>query len=282
MSGTYFIDAENAAEMARLLKQARQINKAMGDLLPGQSDLAALKNVLDVGCGPGGWIFEMAALCPDANIIGVDISQLMVEYANYHAESLGLFNTNFQAMDATGRLAFADSSFDVINSRLISGFMSRTAWPAYLRECLRVTRPGGTVYLTECEGGMSGITNSKVCEQLYHLGTHALHRAGHSFSPDGWNVGITPVLRRLLLDSGFEQVQIKAHVVDYSAGAEAHDDFFQNMVAFWKLLQPFLVRQGVATQDEVSRLYFEALEEMQSDTFCGCWYLLTAWGQKPA
>ena len=45
---TYFIDAENAAEMARLMIQDHLLTQAMGGLVPEQSDLSQVYHVLDI------------------------------------------------------------------------------------------------------------------------------------------------------------------------------------------------------------------------------------------
>jgi len=48
-----------------------------------------------------------------------------------------------------------------------------------------------------------------------------------------------------------------------------------------KLLQPFVVKTGVSTQQEVEGLYQQALAEMMSDTYCVVWFYLTVAGEKP-
>ena len=52
------------------------------------------------------------------------------------------------------------------------------------------------------------------------------------------------------------------------------------MIAF-KLVQPFMIKMGVITQEEADQRYQEMLLEMMSDEFCALWYYLTSWGQKP-
>jgi hypothetical protein len=49
-----------------------------------------------------------------------------------------------------------------------------------------------------------------------------------------------------------------------------------------KLLQPFLLQWGVATQQEIDVLYVRALEEMQSPDFCGLLFYFAASGKKVA
>lgn len=52
---TYVIDAESAAEMARLMRQDQLMTAGMGGIFPEQIDLSGVQRVLDLACGPGGW-----------------------------------------------------------------------------------------------------------------------------------------------------------------------------------------------------------------------------------
>jgi ubiquinone/menaquinone biosynthesis C-methylase UbiE len=275
---TYFIDAENAAEMARLTVQDRLTTKSMGGLFPEQQVLSAIHDMLDIACGPGAWVLDVAQAYPETRVTGVDISRLMIAYAQAQAREKKLNNASFQVMDVLKPLAFADNSFDLVNARFITGFMSKAAWPMLVQECKRILRPGGILRLTECE---SPLTNSEGSERMYEMLAQALVRAERIFSVDGRNIGITPVLARLLYDAGFLNIQKKAHVIDYSFGTEAYSGCYQDLRTFLKLLQPFFVNMGVATQEEANHLYLQTMEEMQSEHFCGIFFFLTAWGTKP-
>src|SRR5438067_603028 len=144
---TYVIDAENAAEMARLTNQSRLVTKAMGGLFPEGLDLSHIHRVLDIACGPGGWVLDVARAHPDKQVIGVDISQLMTEYASSQAWVQGVNNVSFKVMNVLELLDFPDNSFGLVNARMIAAFMPTTAWPKLLQECLRITRPGGVTSL---------------------------------------------------------------------------------------------------------------------------------------
>ncbi len=78
---TYVLDPESAAEMARLLDQDLLATKHMGGLLTERPDFANIHRVLDIACGPGGWVQEVAFTHPEIEVIGIDISQAMIQYA---------------------------------------------------------------------------------------------------------------------------------------------------------------------------------------------------------
>ena len=275
----YFIEAENAAEMARLMHQDRLLTKSMGGVFPERLDSSHVITVLDVACGPGGWILDVARTYPHREATGIDISTMMTGYANAQAQTQGLSNAKFQVMNALKPLEFPDNSFDLVNARLLAGFMTQAAWPQLLQECWRITRPGG--YICWTEGDQFGSSNGTAMQALSAMVSRAMFLAGQTFSPDGQNLGITPVLRRLIQEAGYQNTQYRADAIDYSAGTEAFSGWYQNLMVILKLLQPFIVKLGLATQEEVSQLYQEAMQEMRSDDFCGLVYKLTVWGQKP-
>ena len=275
---TYILDQQNAIEMTRLLLQERLLTHMMGGLFPDGLDFSGVQTVLDIACGPGGWVLDVARAYPQMQVTGFDTDRMLVEFARAQAQMYHLDNTHFRVMDATKPLKFADASFDFVNARLLVSFMLPQKWPRLMQECVRILRPGGILRLTECE---VAITSSPASEHLYGLLTQALKRAGQSFSPDGRTAGITPVLRRLVRDAGCQQIKHAAYAIDFSYGSPAYRSGYDDFEAAFNLLQPFFVRTEVATEDEVEALYQQALREMQAPDFCGIWFYLSVWGMKP-
>lgn len=280
-ANTYVIDAESAAEQARLLDQDTLLTEAMGGPLSeqGEDALHGVRDVLDIGCGPGGWVQRVARDYPQMQVTGIDLSPTMITYAQAMARVMRLDNAHFRVMDATGPLAFPDASFDLVNARLVSGFLLPTHWPLLLAECQRVLRPGGIMRLTEGEWGIVTAA-APATARLFGLGLDALHRSGRSYSPDGRTHAITPMLRQFLRRAGFGDLRCRGYAVDHSCGTEAHRGFCENYQLLFKLGQPFLLQQGLATQQELDTLYEQALCEMLSEEFGALLYLLTVWGRK--
>lgn len=274
----YVMDAENAAEMARLMLQDTILTRAMGGVLPEQTNISEIHDVLDIACGPGGWLLDLIQQYPSKRGVGIDISRLMTDYARSLAASRELSNVTFYAMDATKPLQFPDNSFDLVNGRIFTGFLSTHNWPKLLQECNRITRPGGIIRLTEPEWGF---TNSAAYDTLTRYSTQALHRAGHTFSPHGRTIGTGSVLRLLLKQAGYQDVQNRAHAVDYSAGTQDQKSHIQDHLIVHKQLQPFFVKMQVATQEELERLHAQMEEELFAEDFCGIDYFLTVWARKP-
>ena len=128
----YFIDPENAAEMARLTHQDRLVTQAMGGLFPERSDLSSIHAVLDIACGPGEWPLSVAATYPHMRVVGIDISSIMIAYAAMQAQVRAVDNVTFSVMDALQPFDFPTHTFDLINARFIFGFMS----PAAAERCV--------------------------------------------------------------------------------------------------------------------------------------------------
>jgi ubiquinone/menaquinone biosynthesis C-methylase UbiE len=276
---TYVLDAESGAEMARLNNLDLIVTKAMGECLPRQSDPQSISAIIDIASGPGGWALEVAFQYSEIKVIGIDISQTMILYAQMRAKTQHLDNAHFLLMDATQPLDFPDNSFDLVNARFLVGFMLPHLWTSLLRECWRITRPGGAIRLTEGEG--CGMSTSPALEKFNALGVQAFHNMGRLFSPGERHLGIQPRLSSLLRDAGYQHIQMTAHVLDYSAGAKAHNGWYQNNLVSLKLSIPFLVKWGVARQEELELLYQQALEEMKAPDFCGIFSFLSVYAEKP-
>lgn len=276
--GSYIIDAESASEMARLMHQDHLMTERMGGLFPPGVDLSQVHDVLDLACGPGNWILEVAYANPEIEATGIDISSRMIRYAQARAQTQQLHNAHFAATDILQPLEFLDNSFDFVNARTIVGFMMPSSWPELLQECMRVSRPGGIIRLTELELSLS---NSPANEKINGLLAKAGYLAKRTFSPDGLHISITPMLNRFLRNAGCTDIEYAAHAIDFSAGSEAHEEFFQDMMVGLQLLQPFLLKLKVITEAEIEQLYQQALAEVQADDFCAVLYYLSAWGRKP-
>jgi ubiquinone/menaquinone biosynthesis C-methylase UbiE len=273
----YFNDPNSGAEMVRLLDQDRLITQGMGGLLPERSnDFSGIQRVLDVACGPGGWAQEVAFAHPEMEVTGFDISQAMIDYARMQAQVQGLHNASFLVMNLLKPLDFPDSSFDLVNARFIN-FLPAAAWPQLVQEFRRITRPGGFIRLTESEWWY--FTTSPALENLNAMVIRALKVQG-SFSQTGRFTGILPMLGRLLREAGCVNIQLVPHVIDFSAGTKVYQGFRKDAAAVFKLFQPFIIRMGVATQEEMDPLYEQMLREMQQDDFRGLMLPLTAWGEK--
>ncbi len=288
LENPYVIDPDLLEEMYRVDLQGRILTEAMGSLLPARPDGAPIEHVLDLACGSAEWVRAVARSHPEIQLVGLDKAPRMIEFAKARAYADRLPNATFQIADVSRPLtSIRDATFDLVNARLMQGFLKTHEWLPLVKECWRVLRPGGVLRLTETEGQF---TNSVANEQHQRLFTRALHAAGMSFSKSGESFGMTFMLRSLLHEAGFRSIQEQAHVVNTSYGSPAYQNTFDNATAAMPLLLPFIVRTLTAGQApeeaeqfqrEAEQIALRATQEMQDPGFRGVWLLLSAIGEKP-
>jgi ubiquinone/menaquinone biosynthesis C-methylase UbiE len=278
VTNTYVFDSESPTELARLINQDRIVTQAMGGALSGVPGTQSLYNVLDLGCGPGGWVLDVAFALPFAEIEGVDSSRTMVNYANARARTQKLPNTSFGVMDMTKALDLPDASFDLVNARFLAAVLKREVWVSFLSECNRVLRPGGFLRLTEPAD--FGATTSEEVNQLSVLTLNALYQLGYGFSPEQ-GLRLLPTLLSFFKEERYQQVAVHAHALDYSVGTIGWPDMYHNVeISQWQM-KPKLVELELINEAMFDLLYQQVLIAMQSPGFCGIWHLTTVIGQKP-
>jgi ubiquinone/menaquinone biosynthesis C-methylase UbiE len=276
----YVFDQESAAEKARLLLQDRLINEAIRGPIPEQKkeNVQKLRDVLDVGCGPGGWALDVAKISEHIHVVGIDNSKTMIAHAQEEKKLHGLKNIEFEEMNALQPLGFPDFAFDLVNIRSAVGSVPQRDWQRLLKECYRITKVGGILRLTEGDG--MGLTNSPAYEKHHRLGTQAMHQFGYGFSPDGATLGITPMLSWLLKQAGYGDIGMQSYFFDFSYGTPLYSSCVQNIEVAFEAARPLLVQAGVSSQEEIEKLYVQVLEQIRKEDFRAMGYLLTAWGKR--
>jgi SAM-dependent methyltransferase len=99
--------------------------------------------VLDAGCGGGGTAISLAE--ESALAIGLDLEARFRDSGTRLAAEKGVANVGFVQGDGS-KLPFASASFDLVFSHSVIEHVSSAE--EYLRECHRVLRPGGVLYLS--------------------------------------------------------------------------------------------------------------------------------------
>src|SRR5260370_36595189 len=82
---TFLIDPENGAEMVRLTNQHRLLTQYMGGIFPQDIDTAPLQHVLDLACGPGDGLQDVAFDRMDTGVLGVETSRPMLNHTRHTA-----------------------------------------------------------------------------------------------------------------------------------------------------------------------------------------------------
>ena len=74
-------------------------------------EIQADQTVVDIACGTGAQVFELAKTA--SKVIGIDYSDSMIQFAKKTAQNQKLSNVEFQIGDASNLCAVKNNSFDV-------------------------------------------------------------------------------------------------------------------------------------------------------------------------
>jgi arsenite methyltransferase len=138
-------------ESYSLLDELSFWSSHFGKILLDNIPLRKGMRILDVGCGAGFPLFEIAQrLNSISKLSGIDTSQAAVKRANWKKEQYGFHNVEVICGDAVS-LPFAEKEFDLIVSNLgINNFENPKK---VIEECYRtLKRPGRLCLTTNTEG----------------------------------------------------------------------------------------------------------------------------------
>ena len=102
--------------------------------------------VLDVACGTGRTLHQLAVAHPALRLYGVDLSPAYVRLARRRLADVAEVALAVENAEA---LPFADAAFDVVTSVYLFHELPRNTRRAVAREILRVVRPGGLVVIED-------------------------------------------------------------------------------------------------------------------------------------
>jgi SAM-dependent methyltransferase len=276
----YVNNVESAGELARLDHQAGLAIDAIGHL-PHNLRGRPFQKILDLGCGSGRWALDMAYHYPDAEIVGVNISRTLVEYARARAKTMKRQNVKFILFDALeGSLSeLGRGRYDLINLRFAVGWVRGLDWWTKLLErCHHLNAPGGYTVVTEGEGLY---TDSSALSRLHEMMILALRLGRYGFPSSGQNLGLAAQLGTLLYSVGFSQVALEGGTIDFSFYNPEENIAWRN--SFHALITesgPFFITMGVTTAEELAELSMRVGSELYDEAFSGVGSLFTFYGMR--
>lgn len=276
---TYFVDERfSKDEFTRLSIQEQMTTNRMGGVLSEQIDPASLRRVLDVACGPGGWLISAAQIYPAlSELVGVDVNARLIAYARQQAAASQVSDrVQFLTMDAQRKLDFPTDHFDLVNQRSATSYLRTWDWPRLLNDMKRITRVGGIVRITEPY--IMPESNGPAFNRNIDLLIEAFYQSGHLFSPDRGSISdqLPDMMRRY----GFLNVQTRDYALEYRAGTPEGDLAFENTRIGLRTGLPFL-RKWTRVPDDYEEICQQALSEMQQPGFVTNWLIRTIWGIVP-
>lgn len=128
----------NFSSKAASYEETGLVQKMTGNILLNLADITGSGNVLDLGCGPGGTTARIALLT-SGQVVGVDVSEGMIEKAN--STYSGLPNLCFLVKDAS-QLDYVNQFDHIFCNSVFQWF---TDPGPVIKECWRALKPGGNM-----------------------------------------------------------------------------------------------------------------------------------------
>jgi ubiquinone/menaquinone biosynthesis C-methylase UbiE len=116
--------------------------------------------ILDAGCGFGGMDVVLAKEIPECEIIGIDLSEPLLEYANSSVLNTDMEEQlKFKKGDVQ-KLYFEENTFDVVFSANMVHLVGRPI--IMLNEIERVLKPDGYIFIKDLRRSWLGIFESEI------------------------------------------------------------------------------------------------------------------------
>ncbi|GBC04791.1 hypothetical protein RclHR1_05880004 [Rhizophagus clarus] len=142
--------------------------------------------ILDVGCGSGIWLLELARMYPNNEYYGVDVTPL------FPTDNLP-GNVQFFSANVLYDLPFEAFTFDFVHQRFLVRNFNTKQWQTIIGELTRVTKPHGFIEIMEMD--LTPYCQGPTTKKLFEAFLSALHARG--ISPV-----IKPLLQRTLESNG--------------------------------------------------------------------------------
>lgn len=268
-------------DFTRFFVPAKLMQEVTG-LLPAVlfSEQDSAKTMLDLGSGAGGWVLDMAYAYPRAKVLGLDISETLVGFAQLRAQCKDMLNAVFHVADARDphERVLEYAPFDLIHMQLAAGWLLPDEWEPLLKRYYELLSPGGRIILTEAEGLY---TNSLYLNRLYSLICEAMYKEGRSPSQTTSYLGAAPRLGSLLNTCKYKNVEVTLNVLDFSSYKSSYTYQFHGLILeYLPQLRSFLLNAGVTTSKELETIIREIKTEMYHPDFYGMVHLYTFYAQK--
>ncbi|MGY3805157.1 ubiquinone/menaquinone biosynthesis methyltransferase [Pigmentibacter ruber] len=185
--------------------------------------------LLDLATGTADIILGIAPKRPDLEIIGIDISEAMLEIAEEKIKKkASLYKNNIQLKKATAlKIPFPDDTFHTVT--ICWGMRSLKPYSAALREIYRVLKPGGHLLIVE-----NGKPDYKLFRKIYNSYAHVLPIFGKKIK----NLKSSHLLYKTSIDHFPSGSQFVAELFEYGFMKASFKNLGTNIVFFYSAQKP--------------------------------------------
>lgn len=211
--------------------------------------IAKPAHILDVGCGTGRWVAEMALEFPQAELNGIDLT-LPVEDG-----TLFPHNSHFLVGTMLNKLPFEDNFFDFVHQRLFIFAIPRLHWQQLVKELVRVTRRGGWVEIIEV---------NPVFQHAGPVTEHLINLVVQTALQPGLDPAISQHTGTLLSTAGLKRVGTSTQLVPLGNwGGQLGTMAIADMLAIVQGMKPSFIAQTQTAPEEFDRLMIQMGEEVE-------------------
>ncbi len=160
----YSIDAFKSGDVSPFQNRSEGFADTIGEAISGLHKLTSkkllpelpnmevkLKNsskILDIGCGTGRLVFQIATDWPTTTVFGVDIDSTGIQIARMRLKELGLEERVELVLGEIGKAGDA-SSFDVITLVEVLHEISPPGRQKAIKDCYKLLKPGGWILIVD-------------------------------------------------------------------------------------------------------------------------------------
>lgn len=108
-------------------------------LLDRMSKFSPISSVLEIGCGCGPNLYQLAKKFPDAEIRGIDINPIAVQKGNEFFNEEGITNVKLEVGKAQELSKFSDESFDVVLTDAVLIYIDPNEIKNVIKEMFRIS-----------------------------------------------------------------------------------------------------------------------------------------------
>ncbi|WGL60449.1 ubiquinone/menaquinone biosynthesis methyltransferase [Pigmentibacter sp. JX0631] len=186
--------------------------------------------LLDLATGTADIILGIAPKRPDLEIVGIDISEAMLEIAEEKIKKkASLYRDNIELKKASAlKIPYPDNTFHTIT--ICWGIRSLKPYSAALREIHRVLKPGGHVLIVE-----NGKPDFKFLRKIYNSYTHLLPIFGNKIK----NLKSSHLLYKTSIDHFPSGSQFVAELFEYGFTKANFKNLGTNIIFFYTAQKPF-------------------------------------------
>ncbi|KAG1593553.1 hypothetical protein G6F48_001924 [Rhizopus delemar] len=266
-SSVYWLPNDDE-ELDRLVGQHFALKTLFGGNIPKevhkQVDMEKGIKILDLGCGPGTWIMDMATEYPNSEFTGIDMSDVF-------PNNIRPANVTFQIANVLEPLPFEDDTFDFVNFSLFILALKKDQWIPVMKEVKRILKPGGLYHSREASMLLKGNSFVQWAGQVF---TERLIEREQEPC-------IIDKMKGLMKEAGFDVIYYQKLPTYPGRSDRLNREFLWDVKHVFKNCQPFLKEHVKVKDEEYDAFLDRFVEECQKKPEVE-WDFASTLGRKPA